>query len=358
MKLALATFVLPLVLAGGGTVRPGPALNVSRAAHSATLLQSGKVLVAGGCTVDSCELSEDGATTELYEPGENRFERGPRMSRPRVSHTATRLPNGDVLIAGGWDGDRPTATAELYDASTGRFVTTGSMRGARGGAVAALLPGGRVLIVGGTVGGGRLLRTAEIYHPQTRSFASARPMFTGRGGHSAARLAGGKILVAGGADSNGRVLASAELFDPRTGRFTRTGRMQTPRHKHALVALPGGGALVIGGSNERDFGGRYASAEVFGARTRRFSHVGRMETTRFKLDGTAVLARPRSVIVAGGGETVETYDPLRRRFGRLGSTGARLSFATATLLANGSVLFAGGYDEGINVSRRAWLIRA
>lgn len=357
MKLALAVFVLPFFLAGGGTVTPGPALSVPRAAHTATLLQSGKVLIAGGCTVDSCELDADGATTELYDPAENRFERGPRMTRPRVSQTASRLPNGDVLLAGGWDGDRPTATAELYDASAGRFLATGSMRAARGGAVAAPLPGGRVLIVGGTAGGG-LLRTAEIYDPRTRSFSSAGSMSTARGGHSAARLAGGKVLVTGGADGNGRVLRSAELFDPRTGRFTRAGRMQTPRHKHALVALPGGGAVVIGGSNERDFRGRYASAEVFAPRIRRFSHVGRMATTRFKLDGTAVLVQPRSVIVAGGGETVETYDPLKRRFGRLGSTGARLSFATATLLADGRVLFAGGYDDGINVSRRAWLIRA
>ena len=82
-----------------------------------------------------------------------------------------------------------------------------------------------------------------------------------------------------------------------------------------------------------------------------------MASTRFKLDGAAVLVRPRSVVVAGGGETVETYDPLRRRFGRIGSTGARLSFATATLLADGRVLFAGGYDDSITVSRRAWLIR-
>ena len=106
MKLALAVFVLPLFLAGGGSVTPGPALNTPRAAHTATLLQSGKVLVAGGCTVDSCELDAEGATTELYDPAGNRFERGPRMTRPRVSHTASRLPNGDVLLAGGWDGDR------------------------------------------------------------------------------------------------------------------------------------------------------------------------------------------------------------------------------------------------------------
>src|SRR5688500_17137308 len=140
MKLALATILFPLLLVGSGPVTPGPSLRAPRAAHTATLLLSGEVLVAGGCTVDSCELSDDGATSEIYDPRANRFEPGPAMTRPRVGHTATRLPGGDVLVAGGRDGPRPTATAELYVAATGRFVRVGRMRAARGGAVAVLLP--------------------------------------------------------------------------------------------------------------------------------------------------------------------------------------------------------------------------
>ena len=160
MRLAIAAFLLPLLL-GGGPIT-GPSLRLPRAAHAATLLQSGNVLIAGGCTEDSCEFSADGATTEIYDPAENRFEPGSRMTRPHVGHVAVRLPGGDVLIAGGWDGSRPTATAELYEAATGRFVQVGRMRAARGSPVAALLPGGRVLIAGGTAGGA-LSRSAEIY---------------------------------------------------------------------------------------------------------------------------------------------------------------------------------------------------
>ncbi len=158
--------------------------------------------------------------------------------------------------------------------------------------------------------------------------------------------------MTGGSDLKGRVLASAELFDPRTRRFTRVASMKTARHKHTVVALPGGRALVLGGSNELDFRGRHASAEVFSLRTRRFTRVGRMSNARFKIDGSAVALPGGAVLIAGGGEDVEVYDADRRRFGRIGSTGARLAFATATKLRDGSVLFAGGYDDDIDVSRR------
>lgn len=354
MRYTLAVLLLPLAVSGG-PVTPGPSLNMPRAAHTATLLKSGKVLIAGGCTERSCELAADGATTELYDPAVNRFERGPRMSRPRVSHTATRLANGDVLLAGGWDGPRVTARAELYVAATGRFVPVGSMREARGGAVAALLRDGRVLIVGGS-GVGVVMRSAELYDPRTRRFTAAGSMATARGGHSATRLRNGKVLVTGGADRNERVLRSAELFDPRTRRFSRTGRMTIPRHKHAVVALAGGDALVVGGSNELDFRGRYASAETFDPRHGSFRRAASMQNARFKLDGAVVALRSGAVLVAGGGTAVEVYSVPRRRFRAVGSTGARLAFGTATRLVDGRVLFAGGYDDDIQVSRRAWLI--
>ena len=357
MRVFLAALALPLAAAGGAGVQPAQSLNVPRAAHTATLLLSGRVLIAGGCTVDGCELDEQGATSELYDPAANRFERGPSMVRPRVGHTATRLPNGDVLVAGGWDGRKPTASAELYLAASGRFVPVGRMRVARGSPVAAALPGGHVLIAGGSGVSGSL-RSAEIYDSQTRTFRGTGPMTTARSAHAGARLSDGRVLVVGGDDGGERVVRSAELYDPRTRRFTRVGRLRTARHKHAVVALPGGGALVLGGSNALDFHGRYSSAEVFDARTRRFKPTGRMINARFKLDGAAVAVRPGTIVVAGGSQAVEVYNVERRRFGWIGSTGARRAFATATRLRDGTVLFVAGYDDEIKVSRRAWLIRA
>ena len=359
MRLALAAIVSTFLFAGSTPVAPGPALSVPRAVHTATLLVGGKVLIAGGCTTGTCELADEGASTELFDPARGRFEPGPRMTRPRVGHTATRLPGGNVLIAGGWDrrsGD-PTASAELYDAADGRFAAVGSMRARRGGATASLLRNGRVLIVGGT-DGSRALRSAELFDPRTRSFRATGSMAVRRGSHSAASLAGGKVLVAGGSASGNRVLRSAELYDPKTGRFSSVGSMRVGRHKHAVVALPGGGALILGGSNALDFGGRYASAEAFNARTRRFARVGSMLNARFKLDGSAVVVSPGVVLVAGSARAVEVYSTKRRSFSWIGATGARLMFATATRLMDGRVLFAGGYDDDIRISRRAWLIRA
>jgi Kelch motif len=359
VRLALAAVVWTFLFAGSTPVKPGPSLNVPRAVHTATLLVGGKVLIAGGCTTGTCELAGEGATTELFDPARGRFESGPRMTRPRVGHTATRLPGGNVLIAGGWDrrsGD-PTPSAELYDAADGRFVAVGSMRARRGGATASLLRNGRVLIAGGT-DGNAALRSAELFDPRTRSFRATGSMAVRRGSHSAALLAGGKVLVAGGSASENRVLRSAELYDPKIGRFSPVGSMRVARHKHSVVALPGGGALILGGSNALDFGGRYSSAEVFNARTRRFARVGSMLNARFKLDGSAVVLRPGVVLVAGGARAVEVYNAKRRSFGWIGATGARLMFATATRLMDGRVLFAGGYDDDIRVSRRAWLIRA
>ena len=287
MRCALASLLLPLVI-GSSPVTSGPVMNVERAVHTATLLDTGQVLIAGGCTEYSCEPSPDSATTELYDPRSERFVPGPRMTRTRVGHTATRLPNGDVLIAGGWNDGRVTASAELYVAAERRFVPVGSMTVARGGAVAAPLSGGRVLIAGGDAPTS-FLRSAEIYDPQTRSFTRVGSMSTVRRGHSAVRLQRGKVLVTGGSDSSGRVLRSAELFDGRTLRFTRVGRMSIARHKHASVALPGGGALILGGSSEQDSGGLYASVELYANRS--FKPRPRMLEPRFKLDGTAIVLR-------------------------------------------------------------------
>jgi hypothetical protein len=248
-----------------------------------------------------------------------------------------------------------TATAELYVAATGRFVPVGSMRDARGGAVAVHLGRGRVLIVGG---GGRdgVLRTAEVFDARRRSFARVGSLSVARGGHSAVKLAGGKVLVTGGADRTGRVLRSAELFDPLASRFRRVGRMQIPRHKHASVAHQGGGALVLGGSDERDFRGRYASVEYFDVRRGVFRRLRPMLTSRFKFDGTAIPFSYAAVLVAGGAEAIEVYN-LKSGSRRIGSIGARLAFGTATSLPDRTILFVGGYDDGIQVSRRTWLIR-
>ena len=329
-------------------------MGAARAAHTATLLSDGRVLVAGGCTVDGCEMAAAGATAELYDPRARRFAPAGRMAAMRGGHTATRLADGTVLLAGGWDGGRQLATAELYDPRTGRFTATGPLAHARGGHTATLLPDGRVVIAGGDGG----VREVEVYDPRTRSFRTVGTLREGRAAHAAAPLPGGRVLLTGGSVRRGAVLSSAEVFDPRTGRSAATGEMTRVRHKHAAAALPDGRVLVTGGSDHRDWRGRCASAEVYDPATGRFTPAADLRTERFKHGNAVVSLADGTVLVAGGGETVEAFFPRRGTFHTAhGSLGAARQFSTATALADGSVLIVGGYDERVRVTSTAWLYR-
>lgn len=352
MKLACTAFALALLGLSGGV----PDMRSPRAAHTASLLPSGAVLVVGGCTVDGCELDERGASTELFQPASGRFVAGPRLAAPRVGHTATVLADGSVLIAGGWDGPSVTGRAEVYDESASRFAPVGSLRTPRGGATATRLRNGRVLVAGGTRGR-ESLASAELYDSRTRRFVPTGRMSVPRGGHAAALLRDGRVLVVGGSRLDGPVHRSAELYDPRAGRFIPAAAMSVRRHKHAAVVLRDGRVLVVGGSDARDFGGRHASAELYEPGRRRFRRVGGMTQARFKLPEAVVRLPSGAVLVAGGGATAERYDPRARRFSPAAGTGMELAFSTATVLRDGSVLVAGGYDNRIRPTSRAWRIR-
>jgi hypothetical protein len=132
----------------------------------------------------------------------------------RQYQTATLLPSGEVLIAGGYDfSDLPLASAELYDPATGRFSAVGSMPEARAGYTATLLGNGTELIAGG-VGGedGEVFASAELYAPSAGTFATIGSMITARVNHTATLLPSGEVLIAGGADVSNDALASAELY--------------------------------------------------------------------------------------------------------------------------------------------------
>jgi len=151
----------------------------------------------------------------------------------RYGHTSTLLPNGKVLIAGGWYADQH---AELYDATTGTFSVTGTMNGGhRNGHFAVLLPNGKVLVGGGQWPGTAYSSTVELYDPATGLWTLTGSMNQNRGnGPAATLLPNGKVLVAGGTGDyptfpHQRSNVSAELYDPATGVWTTTGNMATGR---------------------------------------------------------------------------------------------------------------------------------
>jgi hypothetical protein len=357
MKAAVLVLAVALVPLASAKLEPGGHMAAPRAAHTATLLPSGEVLVAGGCTRFGCETDARSASTELFDPQRGTFRPGSPLLHPRVGHTATSLAGG-VLVAGGWtaEGAAPTATAELYDPARETFVPVGEMTSRRGGFTATRLRDGRVLLAGGT-DGSRALATAEVYDPRSRSFAATGSMRTAREAHTAVALRDGRVLVVGGRSATGNVLATADVYDPRTGRFAPAGRLRTARHKHAAVRLRDGSVLVVGGSDARDFAGRHATAEIFDPAKGRTRRVVRMQEPRFKLPDAVVRLASGRVLVAAGGLAVEVYEPRTGRFRVAGRIGTPLSFSTATVLRDGRVLVAGGYDERIAVTRSVWTYR-
>jgi hypothetical protein len=325
-----------------GKFIPTGYMTTFRIGHTATLLMDGRVLITGG-NIPGPGGGQVLSSAELYDPATRGFTATGNMTTPRrIGHTATLLPDGRVLIAGGYGaGNSVIAATEIYDPSTGVFTPTGDMIEARGGHSAILLATGKILIVGGY----RVypdLADAELYDPDTGTFvltgsyaapgscdfcapsvllADGRVLFpyapqlynpatgtfsiTGSmtGDDSAAvTLTNGKVLFAGGEDI-GRS-AYAELYDPATGRFAATGSMTSRRVWHSLTLLPDGTALAAGGetdscsSNFCVFAGTVSSAELYDSSSGAWTPTGVMTAAREV--HTATLLNDGTVLIAGG----------------------------------------------------------
>jgi Kelch motif len=363
VQLACGLFLFPLMVlpfvrlnapGNSATSRAGSLaetahMQIARASHSSTLLPNGEVLIAGGFGGSGTE-SNPYRSTEIYDPRTGSFQPAGNMTIGRSGHTATFLKNGKLLIAGGWTGRyNVRRSAELYDPSTGVFTPTGDMVIERAGSIAALLPDGRVLLAGGEDRNENALASAEIYDPTTGKVTRTGDMTEPRGEATATALRNGKVLIVGGGSGHypsQNVYRSAEVYDPATGKFTATGQMTVGRHKHAAVLLASGKVLVVGGSDNRDWHGEYSSAEIYDPAAGKFSATGTMSAARFKLPFAAVLLNNGTVLVAGGGSFAEVYDERKGSFSKVeGSLGAARFFASATVLPDGNTLITGGYAE-------------
>ncbi|HXL79282.1 MAG TPA: kelch repeat-containing protein [Pyrinomonadaceae bacterium] len=343
----------PLAATDASTISPTSNMTAARSGHTATLLPNGQVLIAGGMERNGVLFR----SAELYDPTTGRFTAANQsMNTQRVGHSATPLRNGKVLIAGGWSSQGLLATAELYDPGAGVFTPTGSMSVARGDFTATLLASGDVLVAGGENSGALL--SAEIYDPATGQFTQTGNMNAGRTMHTAVLLSDGRVLVAGGGAYQ-HPLATAELYNATSGTFTVTGSMTVPRYKQAALLLADGNVLVVGGSDGRDWQGQYANAEIYSPANGAFSNIAHMNMARFKLPAAVALLKSGKVLIAGGGEQVEIYDPASRTFSvATGRMDAAKFYSTATMLTDGRVLVAGGYDNHSVASAKAWTYKS
>ncbi len=339
--LASAERYCPEMAGTAGIFSATGSLGTARYNPTATLLPNGKVLVTGGADTSNNAL----ASAELYDLATGTFTPTGALSTARYNPTGTLLPNGKVLVTGGDNvnssENSPLASAELYDPTTGTFTLIGAMGARRNLHTATLLPNGKVLIAGGTWSN----PSAELYDPATGTFTATGSMGTNRWGHTATLLPNGKVLIAGGeAFASNNTLASAELYDPATGTFTATGSLATPRRSYTATLLPNGKVLIAGGYS--DFGNYFALAELYDPATGTFAATGPMGIQR--TFHTATLLPNGKVLIVGGHNgfvavaSAELYDPVTGTFAPTGSMGMARFFHTATLLPTGQILIAGG----------------
>lgn len=371
-----------------GVFVPTGSMPETRNGHTATVLRSGKVLVAGGWGASGTI-----ATCGLYDPGAGTWTSTGSLGTPRREHTAMLLDDGRVLVAGGLNVPSPLSTAELFDPATGTWQGTGAMSTARSGHAAAVLPDGRVLVAGGQKQAlpVEYTRSAELFTPSSGSWTSTGQMATARRshtltllptglvvaaggrnsatlsdaerysiaggtwgaagdlpeartGHGAALLPDGRILLSGGSGSGGALATQAE-YDPVANAWV-DAEPGVARTSHTVTVLPGGRVLVAGGL---DAGGAFvAGAQLVDRMNPEWSNAG---TAWGRANGTATLLPNTKVLILG---KVSSGDATRGSLYTPGS-GSAWSFTadtmvvprsnhTATLLADGRVLIAGGYD--------------
>jgi hypothetical protein len=334
-----------------GSVSAASPMLEPRSGHSATLLQDGKVLIAGGMRHNQ----DFYRSAELYDPTTGRFQATGAMAVARVGHAAVLLHSGKVLVAGGWIDMGSTDSAELYDPATGKFTVLPKMIVKRGRPTAALLGNGDVLITGGadhdTRGG---VASAEIFRTDILKFELVGPMHAARIAQTATVLNDGRVLIVGGRGDT--LTASAELYDPATKQFMVTGSMLTARCKHSAALLPDGRVLIAGGSDDRGWNGQLNSAEIYDPQTGKFGGTSPLNDSRFKLPDVAARLASGRILFAGGSRTVEVYDPAAGNFLiAAGQMRDARHYMTETKLENGSVLLTGGYPENDQSTAETWI---
>lgn len=321
-------------------------LTTEREAHTATLLNNGKVLIAGGYAVLAGYPVWSSA--ELYDPASHTFSATGDMTTPRYGHTATLLPDGRVLITGGASSinfdisSYPSqASAELYDPSSGTFTAAGSMTVARISHSATLLNNGEVLIVGGVDAQGQ---TTELYDPVKGAFSATGSMRANGGGHIATLLSNGKVLVEGGDYCH--LASNPELYDPATGTFSLTGDSPEPH------LSPTTGNLLLNGNvltMLNEFCDIANGAELYDSNAGNFSAITDLPaesgaSATLLPDGKVFLHWQPADPTARPGGTSVLYDPIAATFTTLqGEYPQSDQGHTSTLLPDGSVLLAGGW---------------
>jgi N-acetylneuraminic acid mutarotase len=330
------------------------------------VLANGEVLVTGGSVLQGSGVLTALNTADLFNPASNTWTAAAPMSTTRQQHTATVLQSGQLLVTGGNYGSGYAGllqnvfnSAELYDSTTNTWTFAGTMSSPRYQHTASLLGNGMVLVAGGnnmigTCSCTTFVNSADLYSPASNSFTPTGSLVTARYAHTATVLANGMVLVAGGfggptstLQNGGAPLPSAELYNPTNGTWTATGSMTTARMNHTATLLPSGEVLVAGGYTGS---ATTATAEVYNPASGTWTAVASMNTPRQSQD--AIVLSNGTVLVVGGLNdissavlgvgTAELYDPTANMWTLSGAMVTARQFFVLNALGDGRILLDGG----------------
>ncbi|WP_437962639.1 kelch repeat-containing protein (plasmid) [Sorangium sp. So ce119] len=336
-------------------------MNVARAGHTATRLLDGKVLVAGGLSMQTWQRPDEALSSAvLYDPATDTWTAAASMGTGRVHHEATLLASGDVFVRGGHSGLPPVAAAEIYRHSLDLWTAVPPEPTPRIASRITPLAGGRVLVTGGvTEPPYSPLSSCAIYDPALDLWTAARSMSHTQGHHAAAPLPDGKVLAIGEGTTQ------PEIYDPATDTWTPGAPVPAAVWRPDAALLPGGEILVTGGL----YDGSSLVAQVYTPATGAWADVpGRSWEPRIGVTDQRTVLLPHGRALVTGGMVVdspacgtatcwetappvytffyrstEAYDPAIHAWAPGPDMAVGRGAHTATLLLDGTVLVTGGY---------------
>lgn len=354
----------------GGTFEPTSSMMVPRALHTATLLASGNVLVAGGLNAAAAsgaypqsvrfealfpggmnlEQQTFTSSVERYDPNQQKWSSAAPLHSARSSHTAVLLRSGLVMVTGGSDGTT-LRSSELYDAPSNQWIASADLKIPRFAHTATLLPSGEVLVVGGNnlqSSGGDVLASVERFDPATGQWADVPSLPVARMNHTATLLDTGELLVAGGySATDNAALRSACIFDPQRRLWREIEPLPTPRMLQTATLLEDGRVLLVGGADE-PFGLPLNSGVLYCPKDETWQPTTALQVTRSRhtatrlKSGEVLVAGSTGILDTGDAWSAEIYKPASNEWARVGDLSDGRHSHSATLLDSGAVLIAAG----------------
>jgi uncharacterized repeat protein (TIGR01451 family) len=304
------------------TFYPGPNLNVARSWHTATLLPDGRVLIAGGSTGWG---GSPLASAEIYDPATKTFTLTGNMRVARSEHVAALLADGTVLVAGGYTSGS-FVSAEIFNPANGTFISVSNLNNWHLNGTATLLQDGRVLVAGNSYS--YPYNAAEVYVPSMQGFTNVPNMPYATFQNLAFPQPDGKVILPGAG-------AGSEYFDSSSNQFYALPALHYARSYYGGVQLPDGRIFIAGGNSGAQ------TAEFFDTNSLTFVLLtNTMRTAHYF--ATANSLPDGKVLVAGFSRQTDLFDPTNDTFSRAADMLAGRLYYTATTLRDGSVLIVGG----------------